>query len=216
MISTNQEPASNSDSPSHVWYASYGSNMNAERFSHYIQGGALTGTSRVYKGADDKTPPLADALLSLPHQMYFAGESSVWTGGVAYLGHSKSEDATLSKAYLITPNQFEQVVAEEGRRDDVPHLDIPLLLSLGRLTLGSRAYDEMLYVGEKDGFPVITFTSPREDRPYNKPAPAYLKMIALGLQDAHGLNNLEVEKYLLSKPGIKGSYTAEELGEAIA
>lgn len=206
-------PTTSNEVPSRVWYASYGSNMDAIRFSHYIVGGTPKGASRDYKGCDDKTPPAEDALMELPHQLFFAGESRVWTGGMAFIGNSLSQERTKSRAYLITSGQFEQIAAQESARDEVRPLDISLLRSLGRLTIGdgTRNYDEMLYCGEKDGLPIITFTSPSQDRPYTKPAAQYLKTIASGLRSSHGLSDDEICDYLIAKPGIAGNYSKTEL-----
>ena len=38
-----------------VWYACYGSNLSAERFSYYIEGGSVLSTTRIMKVA--KTRP---------------------------------------------------------------------------------------------------------------------------------------------------------------
>lgn len=73
----------------------------------------------------------------------------------------------------------------------------------------------MLYYGEKDGFPIITFTSSAADRPYTKPAASYLKMIALGLRDFHKLTDQEMSEYLITKPGIAGNYSESELDAII-
>lgn len=66
-----------------VWYVSYGSNMCAGRLAAYLKGGRPPGASRTYPGARDPQPPRADAAVWLPGGIYFAGQSSVWTGGTA-------------------------------------------------------------------------------------------------------------------------------------
>ena len=44
-----------------VWYASYGSNLLAERFGYYLSGGALPGQEVGHIGARDSTPARASA-----------------------------------------------------------------------------------------------------------------------------------------------------------
>jgi hypothetical protein len=196
-----------------VWYASYGSNMDADRFACYIAGGTPQGGSRNYVGCEDKSLPVADMGIEMPQQLYFAGESKVWTGGLAFLSHGLGHEPTKGKAYLITPNQFEQVAAQESWRDQPLSLDMTALRAAGRLTMGDGTgnYDEMIYCGDQDGFPIISFTAPTERRPYTKPSGAYLRMISGGLRRAHDLSNEEVYAYLLRKPGIAENYTTEEL-----
>lgn len=196
-----------------VWYASYGSNMDAKRFYCYITGGTPIGGTRNYIGCDDKNLPRADTAIELPYQLYFAGESKVWTGGLAFLGHESSDGKTLGRAYLLTVKQFEQVAAQESWRDKALQLDIDTLRKLGRAIMGdgSGNYDEMIYCGEQEGHPVISFTSPKEKRPFTKPAEVYVKLLSSGLKSAHNLTPLEVAIYLHDKPGIAGAYAFDEL-----
>lgn len=201
-----------------VWYASYGSNMDADRFSCYIAGGIPKGATRNYVGCDDKSLPIDDSEIELPKRLYFAGESKLWTGGVAFLGHKTSNDTTKARAYLIAASQFEQVVTQENWRDETLPIDFDRLKTLGQMTLGdgSGEYDELIYCGEHNGYPVVSFTSPNKRRPFTKPSPAYLRMISNGLQESHGLNTDEVVDYFIKKPGISGNYSIEELATIIS
>lgn len=180
----------------YIWYASYGSNMDYDRFLCYIVGGRPQGSSRSYDGCTDKSLPVAAKIVHLPGQLYFAGDSGVWTGGVAFLSHDAGAEPTKGKAYLITKAQFDEIVAQEN------------------LNLQTE-YDEIMYCGEEDGFPILSFTSSVEVRPFAKPAPAYLGTIAKGLMMAHDLSHDEASDYLLSKPGITDNYLAHELRHAI-
>jgi len=200
-----------------VWYASYGSNMDARRFACYIQGGVPLGGTRDHIGCDDKSMPVAETGMEIPYSLYFAGESAVWTGGVAFVRGIAGEQKTKSKAYLITKAQFEQVVAQESRRDYIPPMDITLLRTQGQLIVedGNSNYDQVLYCGEYQGYPVLTCTSPHLKQPYTKPAHTYIKMITAALWHTHDLTANEIFAYLCTKPGISGNYSEAELSEVI-
>jgi hypothetical protein len=201
-----------------VWYASYGSNMDTGRFTHYITGGTPPGSLRSFVGCDDTTMPVADCAIELPQSLYFAGDSSFWTGGVAFLSLQDRDERTKGKAYLITARQFEQIAAQESERDDSVRLDMKLLRSIGHVTMGDGTgyYDKIIDCGEQDGYPVLSFTSPTERRPYTKPSARYLRMIAVGLQKVHQLDLAGTVGYLLGKHGIAENFTAEQLEAVIS
>ena len=208
----------NKSEDSLVWYACYGSNMDANRLACYIQGGTPLGGARNYRGCDDKSMPTAETSMELPYPLYFAGESKVWTGGVALIDSTISQQGTKGKAYLITSSQFEQVAAQESGRDYATPVDIALLRHQGQLTIGdgSRSYDKVLYCGEYKQYPVLTLTSPFPKQPYTKPSHAYIRVIVSGLQSTYKLTSNEIFEYLYLQPGISGKYTEEELSSVIA
>lgn len=201
-----------------VWYAGYGSNLDLGRFTCYVAGGIPLGGARTYDGCTDKTLPRARAALEIPHSLYFAGESRVWTGGAAFVSHEPGETPTKVSAYLITLSQFEQVVAQENWRDEVISVDLQKLKELGRITIndGQGNYDEMMYCGEHDSYPVVSFTSPMLRQDISRPASAYVRMLASGLAASHQMSVADIVDYLLPKPGIIGAYTAAELAIALA
>ncbi|UNC91268.1 helix-turn-helix domain-containing protein [Candidatus Contubernalis alkaliaceticus] len=85
-----------------VWYASYGSNVNKERFMRYIV------------NCKDKTPPKDERPLILEHPIYFSNRSSTWNNqGVAFLDVQK-EGKAYGKMYLITKQQFMDIHKLEG------------------------------------------------------------------------------------------------------
>ena len=59
-------------------------------------------------------------------------------------------------------------------------------------------------MGELDGEPVVTFTSPESMHAadHNEPAAAYLATMARGLVEGHGWDADRVVEYLLDRPGI--------------
>lgn len=197
-----------------VWYASYGSNMNENRFACYIAGGTPVGGARKYVGCDDKRLPAASRAVELPHELYFAGKSTVWyNGGVAFIGLNAGKGAAKAKAYLITVHQLEQIDAQENWRNKKVSVNLPLLQDRGRVTVedGRGYYDEIIYSGEMDGFPIVSFTATHEKRPYTKPDIGYLQDIVTGLVKTHYPNIREAVDYLITKPGVQGNYRPEEI-----
>src|SRR5687768_2345052 len=77
-----------------IWYASYGSNLNRDRFYLYIKGGPLPGKNRVYPGCRNKTLPSAEKNLFLNYELYFARKATVtWGGGgVGFISTVKNKD----------------------------------------------------------------------------------------------------------------------------
>lgn len=101
----------------HVWYASYGSNLNRQRFLCYLKGRSIkTGCPKDYSGCEDKSEPLDERPKILPHELYFAKSSKTWGGGgVAFLGHkSHPSHTTYAKMYKITDEQFVCVYKQEN------------------------------------------------------------------------------------------------------
>lgn len=100
-----------------IWYASYGSNLLAKRFSCYIAGGTPPGAQKKYVGCTDKKMPEASKPLTINHELYFARRSKTWHGGgVAFIKPTADPEAkTFGKMYLITAEQFTEVVKQEIR-----------------------------------------------------------------------------------------------------
>ena len=74
-----------------------------------------------YQGCTDKSEPQASRALFIPHQLFFARNSSVWNGGVAFLDPRPSEETnTLGRAWLITREQFIEIMQQEC---GVEHID---------------------------------------------------------------------------------------------
>ncbi len=146
--------------PTRVYYASFGSNLFADRFAAYIAGGQPEGATRTYDGCRDTTPPSGDIPVALNGTVHYAGESKVWEGGgVAFLDTS-TQGKSLGRAYCVTADQFDDVVAQEC--DEAPgsrKLDLPRLLQDGSHT-EPGTYGKLVHVGDYRGAPVFTFTGP--------------------------------------------------------
>ncbi|QCV95518.1 histone deacetylase [Acidipropionibacterium acidipropionici] len=183
-----------------VWYVSYGSNMNAARLACYLEGGRPPGARVGYVGARDHTPPRDDMAVMLPGCLYFGTVSRVWGGGIAFYDHD-ADGPTAARAYLITAEQFVDVAAQEMHR--LPAAGDPLEKIVldgvpeGRYQAGPGIYETLLRVGERDGFPMLTFTAPTRstDVAFNQPVPAYLDMLGAGLLQAHGWDAARCRQY---------------------
>jgi hypothetical protein len=195
-----------------VWYASYGSNLFADRFACYIQGGQPAGSTNTCRGARDKRPPIASAALEIPHRLYFSG-TSTWGGSPAFIDSQRSDDhRAFVRAYLIRWQQFEDVVAQENQRELVP-ISIRNRAEGDIEQIGPGRYETLLCVGTRDEVPIMTFTAPwtfSEVVP-GAPSLAYVSMLVAGLRQAHGLNDVAIVEYLASAPGCTGALVHEAL-----
>lgn len=183
--------------PELVWYASYGSNLSRDRFLCYLQGGRPTGASRTYRGARDTSFPRDDRALTVPGAILFGMESTVWGGGMAFFD-PHGDGRTRMRAYLITAEQFSDVVAQEMRREVGDDIDLSRVLTHGRDVIGPGRYEALHLLDELNGAPVVTFTAPDPTSILrNAPAPAYASIIKAGLRESHGLDDDELNDYLL-------------------
>lgn len=138
--------------------------------------------------------------MTLSHRLLFAGESRWWGGGgVAFIDPDPSEATTLARAYLITAEQFQDVLAQESGREVGSEVDLAAVASGGSSILGSGNYDRVVHVGHRD-WPMLTFTTPRSvaELSPNPPGQAYRDTIVRGIVEAHGLSTLEAERYVLA------------------
>lgn len=178
--------------------------MHAERFGYYLRGGRLPGRSQLYPGCRDPRDPEQVMPVTLNGQMYFAGESRVWTGGVAFYDHT-AEGEMPARAYLVTAQQFSDVAAQEMHREPGTDLDLAEVIAHGIARVGDGRYDTLVCAGKADGLPLLTFTAPWKikDAPLNRPSPAYLRHLAAGLVEAHDWAVDRVEHYLATRPGAQ-------------
>ena len=166
----------------YVWYVSYGSNMLKERFMCYIRGGSYE-SSRYHPPCDDATPPVAIRPVHIAFGMYFGNVSGSWHGsGVSFLDVTEPGDA-LGVAYLITRKQFDHVcMRENGGRKPQP---------------GYGWYEDILNLGEMDGFCVMTITN-NDLCDFNEPYPEYLETLHEGIaQNWPEMSDAEIDEYLL-------------------
>ncbi|MFI1012726.1 histone deacetylase [Streptomyces sp. NPDC020965] len=196
--------------PERVWYASYGSNMDAARLHHYIAGGRPPGSARTYPGCRDHGAPARSVSVELSGVLYFATESSVWTGGRAFYDPDAG-GRVWARAHLITTGQFSDIAAQEMYRPPGTDLDLGPVLATGRQRLGPGRYETLVCPGLLAGLPVLTFTAPWHigDVEPVVPSGAYLRHLASGLLAAGGWDAAAVARYLSRAPGAAGAWTPE-------
>ncbi len=200
-----------------VWYASYGSNMNRDRFLCYIFGGTPKGSTQKERGCRDKILPKKERAYILNYQMYFSKISSRWNGGVAFIGLDKScSYATYSYMYLLSKEQFEDIVSQENNIENTD-IDLYDVVESGSKKFRDSWYGNIVYIGDCEGDPVFTFTSTQNFKleEARKPSKEYLFTIIIGLKREIGLNEDQILDYLKCKPGIKGVFSNGELRHMI-
>jgi hypothetical protein len=139
--------------------------------------------------------PLADRPTTIGHPLWFGGESRIWTGGRAYVDHHPApERVTLARAWLLDAGQWDDLHAQEN---------------------AAGSYPTVLDLGRYEGVPVRSFTGPDAFDPAacTRPSVDYLRTIATGLAEAHGLDAADATTYLL---GCTEHWTAADLLEALA
>ncbi|WP_080872850.1 hypothetical protein [Oceanobacillus timonensis] len=196
-----------------VWYVSYGSNISEKRFSCYIEGGMLEGSEKEERGCENTTPPKEIKKVMLPYPLYFMREQSKWgKGGVAFIGHTPNKSTkTYARKYLITDEQFREVVEQENNVDSL-NIDVQEIIDKGYADLTAGWYGRVIYLGKEEGAPMFTFTAPDTmgTHAYTTPPRSYLSMISSGLKEI-GLSQEEIVAYFLTKPGMEGAFTKDSL-----
>jgi hypothetical protein len=193
-----------------VWYIAYGSNLHAARFNCYISGGRPPGARRIYLGCRDQSRPRQDIGIHLAGGLTFAGESTVWGGGMAFYNpHADGELA--ARAYLLTFGQLSDVVAQEARRP----VGNDLSLDSGadrQWPTNSHVYETLLHLDDRDGSPMFTITS-LQDLESTPPSASYLRTMLNGLGEAFGWTAEQRVRYLLRAPGVTPAWSASRLVE---
>lgn len=195
-----------------VWYVSYGSNMYAARLGCYLAGGTPPGAQRGYPGCRDRQPPCRAQGCELPGGVYFATWSQVWGGGRAFYDPGL-DGVAAARAYLVTAEQFSDIVAQEMHREPGADIDLAPVLASGRHELGPGRYETLLHAGEIDGYPVLTFTAPwrADDVEWTVPSAPYLRMLLGGLRESHDWDTHRAAGYLAGLPGAHGQWRAADI-----
>lgn len=199
----------------HIWYASYGSNLLEERFSCYISGGRPAGSLRTYTGCTNRNLPAESKPIEIKAELYFAKRSKTWSGGGAAFIRPDHHNLTLGKMYLITAEQFSELVKQEIRFEGKLEPDLALAVKNGFLiTQPETWYGKILYLGTEKGLPIFTFTNiDFLETEINAPNEHYLKKIILGLRETYDFTDEQILDYLSSKKGIKGYISEQKLWE---
>ena len=185
----------------HIWYVAYGTNLSRQRFRYYLRGGQPDGLERDYPGCRDKSDEIATFGLLITGGLYFAGHSSVWRAGMAFYDANVAGEVA-ARAYLITTEQFVDVLAQETRQSPGMTLDLGPVFRGERYSNGVGGYPILVRVGERHGLPLVTFTRDRRNvSTLAAPSVLYLAAMATGLREAHGWSRTQIDRYLSALPG---------------
>ncbi len=184
----------------------------------YIEGGRPDGSVKNYPGCSNRIAPRGDKTITIPYPLYFGGENKVWGGGGgAFIGPEKDENkVTYGRMYLITNDQFVQVVRQENSQDpknNAIQVDVVRATKDGECRLeGAGLYSRILYLGTDNGWPILTFTAARDRtiRP-NAPSESYLGTIIRGLIETYSFDTETIVEYLLDKRGIASILLEEQM-----
>ena len=196
----------------YVWYASYGSNLFEDRFHCYISGGMPEGSTFTEKGCTNPALPLKSETITIPYELYFSKCSKRWKGGVAFIDTVRNPSArTYGKMYLITSEQFQEIVQQENGHHDMM-IDLNLAKEVHTYSFNDSWYGNILFLGERDGYPIFTFTANGEMKKQEITSPSipYLRNLYRGLL-ALQLEPQRIIDYLTTKRGVRENYTKDDL-----
>ena len=219
------EPGAYGEAVPGVWYAGYGSNLCPDRFACYLMGGTPAGAARCYPGTRERLPAQAVRPVLLPGSVFFAGESAVWGGGLAFYDPEPPGPAP-ARAALITVRQLADLVAQEMHRPPGTPLDAAVADAVAslegasdgtRVALGPGRYETLVRAGCLGGCAVLTLTTPAAAAlTPTAPSLPYLRTIAGGLRATHGWDDADIAAHLATRRGAAGRWTPRSLGLALA
>ena len=210
----------------YVWYATYGSNLYKDRFLLYIRGGKAKYVDKEYVGCTNKHLPVKDSVYYIGNKLYFSQKAGQWGNkSVAFIKSiPDKEKETICKLYLITEEQFVEINQQEnGVSPDfrMSNLDIGTTKHqrfsyVTSVNNSFQWYGRILYIGEKEGYPIYTFTAKWNDdyEDYSAPCDNYLTTIVKGLKGC-GLSDIQIYRNLKEKFGIKDMLPNESLKNLI-
>jgi hypothetical protein len=203
-----------------VWYVAYGSNLALGRFRCYLAGGRPVGGARVYPGCRDHSDPQRIEPVDVPGGLIFAGASRVWGGGSAFYDPD-ADRRVAGHAYLLTPDQFGDVAAQEMWREPGGPFAVEVAALLPDVdmihTMGPGRYETVVRLGELDGRPMFTVTHGTiADLDPVAPTAPYLRWIGTGLTESHGWNVTQIVDYLQAAPGVRLGWTPGALTDVLS
>jgi hypothetical protein len=147
----------------------------------------------------------------------FVGHSKLWGGAPAFLEHRSATPGALGRRYLITKEQFADVVAQENRADEPIPIPFDELRPHSHTLIDGRAYDTIVGLEPVDGIPVATFTSSDapENHPTAAPSAAYLGTIARGLAEAHDLDHATLARRIHCSHGVTPKWSVANIEQLL-
>ena len=212
------------DSQKLVWYASYGSNLRSTRFDVYIDPNAPLppGLSAEHHGCRDTRRPRESKPVTFDNfELYFADENRTvraWDGAAAFI-RKRAGSHVLGRMYLISYQQFNDVVLQENSKGEKLEDKLPSLESIIKTrgfslkqVFPDALYDQILYIGNQDGHPIFSFTTSNKTLVTGAPSGPYLQQISLGLHETYpAKQDADIYHYLAAAPGIRGPVDSEKL-----
>ena len=144
-----------------VFYVCYGSNLHENRFREY-----LSDDWTYYTNPDDweksltneEDSPLVSYRVNLTHDVFFAGHSGRWGGGIAYLDVDSFSCKKVYRAYKIPVKKFESLFSQENGYYSGP-FKWDHILNKRETRTDAGWYGRIVNLGTIDGIPALTFTS---------------------------------------------------------
>lgn len=207
-----------------LWYAGYGSNLDAARMATYLVGGLARGSRRANPGSREPALPAEVRTCEVPGRLRFGGRFDTWGegGGAAFFERSDDpRDRVVCRAYRLTVTQIVDVVVQENGVAPVAAaaglLD-GIASSLRGLPAGRPARLDLRDHG-LDPYDLIEWSPATtlpggeaidvvllgraEPLPHAPPPPEYRDTILRGLVDA-GLSERDADRYLAGFVGGAG------------
>jgi len=148
------------------------------------------------------------------HKTYFARKSLRWNGAPIFLEKNTSNNKCVARMYLITEEQFDDIVAQENYLEKAPSTWDSLLQARQmaqkngtHVFLPNAWYGTLLFLGSvstsktkskglgSESWPVFTFTHDSDEKnAVGPPAPLYLNILARGINQMSGflcVNNFQ-------------------------
>jgi hypothetical protein len=124
---------------------------------------------------------------------------------------------TLGRMYLITKEQFIDVVKQETDFKGELMIDFDRAISDGSLIFREGSwYGNIIFLGNQYDHPIFSFTHQDNISPTTKPSNKYLRTIFKGIHETYDhLNTAEIVDYLISKQGVANNYSREDLEKLI-
>lgn len=204
-----------------------------DRFKCYIEGGHPPGSGTHVRqpGCRCSLHPTSDCIKLVPGMRLSFIKSSDWWGGSVASVHFHKESSFYGRMYLIRVDQFNDIVAQENNLSPgAVDIDLPSVKRAGHLSVLPNLYGTCVYVGQKEGKPIYTFTtSPTVDeeayeptqihKHSRKPSKAYLSTIVKGLLECVSMmipdDQFCIMDYLLSVKEVEHHWPEEELEDLI-
>jgi hypothetical protein len=198
-----------------------------ERFRCYLEGGTPPGGSFTNRGARNSAKPERWEFVELPGRLYFAGYTKAWGGGgVAFIDPQATGSTFWGRAWLLERSQWIDIAAQENGlpADLTPDFPIEDVIATGELELDDLpshngiCYRRLLYLGDRDDTPMLTFTAPRNylgRSNLSAPSEEYLSTIIRGIREMKPeINSDSLADYLKASEGL-GKMESEKLNHII-